>query len=1445
MSLYFQAKIRGDGKPLPDMLATHGTFALAATGWSGNRVTISGEDGQIVSSVARSTQPTSVAWHPSLKVLAVGWKDGVVSLWREDEPNQPTTTSAAEHNGLGVISACWSTAGTYLTTSSKSGAVVVWQLENGCKLSLLCSVKNDLPAVRLVHLNSVTKKLSAAMQQEDDLLYALCTGSNIVALLDEGQNISPLVVLERDQVIVDALWDAEGRNLVTLTSSLMIAVHHIDIDMKVSTTLRRKISAPSRAAAPGEEAPPPAPAPRMTWAAAGIVGLCCGDDKVRLFSIQAEVVYILACGLNAITAIASELSRKLLVAASADGRTVLYRFVGKPGSQDADDWTILSTTPDVGKSIDAIRILSSGDIIFAQDNVAVTLQETQRKRKWTGTASAFQVAPEHVLVETVNGSRCLVKVPSHVREIDICFPQVAVWTGSSIAVYSITESTGTYSALNAVDSTSGCFGLHTDGILRVKDNRLVFDNFQLQPIAQLAFTDSEGTPVLIDVQGDFIAVVTSKKMMKIARIAGRELRSIGPSRPIFADHPELSIARVRINSTGKRVAILANVGARNPDTRVWVFEVETDRLTCHDFKETHAYPTHVTWNTPPPNANQVGELEHLLLACETKSLGAAKSASPRRGLDNSQAGNDSVLTADGHGDGSDEDGSAHQLVTLFATSTGVVVHHTVPLRATSALVGVTVPNVYIAAAKSTSPEQAEGVAFALEVKRLRDFEGLAGDSDVAVREALMRFGYYTTVGNMDEAYRAVKTIKDPLVWQNLARMCVTTKRLDVAEVCLANMQDGVAARALREAKEEPELETRLGVLAASLGMREEAEKLFRKAKRQDRITEMHIACGSWEAAQKNAELSDRIRLRQVLCRYAQWMESISDFNAAVNYYQRAGCGGTDVPRLYFLHQRLDELKSLVFAEPRKEDSQDAKNNQRDVVLWWAQYQERSGNLAEALKCYEMAEDVYNTVRLLTIQSPPQIDKAVDVVVKAPAKQQGAAYFIGLYHEQQNSVSKALQFYAMAGATRRAIQLAKASDLHGEVVALVLKSEDKQLALETANWFESRNAFDKAVQLYQKGGDVQRAIDVCIRGGLYDILNQISESLDQGADPETFIQMAEHFLHSSHFDKAAQMLIFAKAYNEALQLCVDKNVKLSDEMAEAMTLPKADNDEDEAYRISLLKKIAKVAKDQESWHLACKKYTQAGERVKAMKMLLRAGDTEKVMFFANHSRNNEIYVLAGNYLQSQDWQHDANIYKNIVTFYTKAKAFENLASFYDACSQLQIDEYRNYDNALLTLREALKALEKGDASLSKRSLFSDRIAIMESFVNARRMIQPGKPSVEMVQICTDLITRSRPDHPDHELIDAAIRVGDVFALLVEYYDKLNQVENAYSLMDRMRQQGIELTFFLEQQMVERICKSVGRDAKSLLAATQHSAVHHAVKPPVGGDDEDIAFEEEEV
>ena len=64
------------------------------------------------------------------------------------------------------------------------------------------------------------------------------------------------------------------------------------------------------------------------------------------------------------------------------------------------------------------------------------------------------------------------------------------------------------------------------------------------------------------------------------------------------------------------------------------------------------------------------------------------------------------------------------------------------------------------------------------------------------------------------------------------------------------------------------------------------------------------------------------------------------------------------------------------------------------------------------------------------------------------------------------------------------------------------------------------------------------------------------------------------------------------------------------------------------------------------------WIQAGEKLKALKCLIRSGNTDKIIFFAGVSRNAEIYTLAANYLQTLDWHSRPELTQSIVTFYTK-------------------------------------------------------------------------------------------------------------------------------------------------------------------------------------------------
>lgn len=407
--------------------------------------------------------------------------------------------------------------------------------------------------------------------------------------------------------------------------------------------------------------------------------------------------------------------------------------------------------------------------------------------------------------------------------------------------------------------------------------------------------------------------------------------------------------------------------------------------------------------------------------------------------------------------------------------------------------------------------------------------------------------------------------------------------------------------------------------------------------------------------------------------------------------------------------------------------------------------------------------------------------------------------IARQHESISSIQVAIQLYEKANQYNHAIRLAKEYGLDAELMQYALHSTD-ELKIECANYFEQKRDFSKAVQLYQKGGDIPKALDICFKGQLFEVLRNIADDLGETTNPGVLRQCATFFIDNDQYEKGAHLLVTAKEFDSALKICLEHKVKITEEMAEKMTPEKNPDPVLAKQRIEQLTKLAQALKRQGSYHLATKKYTQAGEKLKAMKCLLKSGDTEKIIFFAQVSRNREIYIFAANYLQNLDWHNEPEVMKAIIQFYTKAKAFEQLSGFYEACAQVEIDEYRDYDKALGALKEAVKFLIKARVQDKEEVLaqLQQRIYLVDKFVEARRLVKTDP--AEMVKICKQLL-----DQPD---IEVAIRVGDGFALLIEYYYSENNYEQAYKLIEQMKRRNIILNPYLDASIVEDIHRHMG-------------------------------------
>lgn len=98
-----------------------------------------------------------------------------------------------------------------------------------------------------------------------------------------------------------------------------------------------------------------------------------------------------------------------------------------------------------------------------------------------------------------------------------------------------------------------------------------------------------------------------------------------------------------------------------------------------------------------------------------------------------------------------------------------------------------------------------------------------------------------------------------------------------------------------------------------------------------------------------------------------------------------------------------------------------------------------------------------------------------------AGDKASAYHFARQLEARGQFTEAINFYADAGCYNHSIRLTRAFNLDTELMRFALRAAPA-LMIECATHFENKGELEKAVQLFYKGGDLPRALDLCFRAG---------------------------------------------------------------------------------------------------------------------------------------------------------------------------------------------------------------------------------------------------------------------------------------------------------------------------------------------------------------------------
>ncbi|TRY69166.1 hypothetical protein TCAL_05644 [Tigriopus californicus] len=770
-----------------------------------------------------------------------------------------------------------------------------------------------------------------------------------------------------------------------------------------------------------------------------------------------------------------------------------------------------------------------------------------------------------------------------------------------------------------------------------------------------------------------------------------------------------------------------------------------------------------------------------------------------------------------------EDEADKYVSLFFHEEHGLIVHDIFEAASarSSQLVGVDVPFVYVyndhkvqekekGKEKDKDSKKSSVTSNVVEQVLLKDFEGLDA-SDKPTRDAVVKFCFNLSIGNMDEAFRAIKVINNKKVWGNLARMCVKSQRLDVATICLGKMEHSIGARAMRKMiQSKKSSDVKVATLAIYLNMPEEAERILFSSEQYELLNKFYQDSGKWQKALELADNYDRIHLRKTYYNYAKHLESKHDIDGAIAYYEKSGTSRFEVPRLLF--EDWAALEAYV-----------DKSDDKALKRWLAQYLESTGEMEMALQFYELAEDYLSLVRVHCYCE--NLEKASEIANSSGDR--AACYHLARQFENMDDIQSAIHFFTKAQAYSNAIRICKEQGYDDHIWNLALLASPNE-KLDAAKHFEKSNRpmYDRAVILYEKAGYFGKALDLAIQTNQHNTLQGITKHLSQHTDPLLLSKAANFFLENKQYDKAVDLFVVSHQVQQALDLCLQYNINITNEMAEKLAQTTEGGEADPA----VLNKLAEVCYRQGNYHLATKKWTQAGNRLQAMKALLKSGDTEKIIYFANVSRDRDIYILAGNYLQTLDWRNNGNIMKNIIAFYQKSKAYDLLGWFYQACADVEIDEYQNYEKALGALSECVASLQKHGSSMEladKTTAVLRNMELIQKFVDCQQHY-PDHPT-EAMQVCRDLL--------QEEEINAAVRKGDIYGFMIEHFAKTQDYRSAQQMIEELRRSipNVNLAYYVNSDVLLTIEKSLGVSLLPDSASTKRGANSNANYVEDGNED----------
>jgi intraflagellar transport protein 140 len=327
-------------------------------------------------------------------------------------------------------------------------------------------------------------------------------------------------------------------------------------------------------------------------------------------------------------------------------------------------------------------------------------------------------------------------------------------------------------------------GLNEDSIISANGKHL--DIFSFDGEVKNKINSEYGEIISFNVFSKFLCVVTNQNYFFVYDITRRNLKQIISPRKFEKNGETLGeIREAYVNIKSNYIAILADAANNNseikiPQTKFFIFDVEMDNFSEYEINQ-NRIPVEILWD----------QEDYRLFGVSTEyAKDLIEENQEKLIFDHQKNLNSNSEKKEWLG--------SEFFIFFYTIEFGINKQEShIINRDIQGVFALNIPSIYFILSKtSTSAMDKQITTTSLTTKKFQFFEGLENIED-NIKQSLIDFSIYMSCGKLDEAYKIVKNIKNPLIWENMAQICIKSKRIDVLDICLSNMRFSRGIKAVK------------------------------------------------------------------------------------------------------------------------------------------------------------------------------------------------------------------------------------------------------------------------------------------------------------------------------------------------------------------------------------------------------------------------------------------------------------------------------------------------------------------------------------------------------------------------------------------------------------------------------------------------------------------------